>query len=140
MSTAGERRAAVIAQQRFIRKREGDPFVYIYTPALAQRDDMVECTKDGVAIITEKRLAFQGQFVPGSENHDDVKAEGVVIEGMRRLTTSGVAVKGPEDLPRQLRECGFHEGLQGDVLERAVERLVASDRLVVTRVRVTERA
>jgi hypothetical protein len=34
---------------RYLRKRDGDPFVYIYTEALWERGDMVECEGPGGA-------------------------------------------------------------------------------------------
>jgi len=35
---------------RYLRKRDGDPFVYIYTEALMARGDMVECDGPGTVV------------------------------------------------------------------------------------------
>ncbi len=43
---------------RYLRKRDGDPFVYIYTEALWERGDMVECEgPDGPAPVALDSLA-----------------------------------------------------------------------------------
>ncbi len=118
-----EMRARFTEPMRYIKKRDGDGYVFPWSEALSQKRDMVECDSKGNSIETRTVL------IPDpAPSERDLLADKIVLDGLRKLHARGIVVDDDWCSGRWLPNVLKAHGLAGDF--RPVELAPAIERLL----------